>query len=82
MKQWNRKKQQQQQKKIHTEMKEYSKKKQKKQNLHPVYIVRTMICSYFGISFFGFAKNVLSTDSIWKKKEMKIYIEKLIMKYK
>lgn len=50
-------------------MKDDSKiKKTKKQNLHPVYIVRTMICSYFGISFFGFAKNVLSTDSIWKKK--------------
>lgn len=46
-------------------MKDDSKiKKTKKQNLHPVYIVRTMICSYFGISFFGFAKNVLSTDSI------------------
>ena len=24
--------------------------------LHPVYIVRTMIRSYFGIIFFGFAK--------------------------
>lgn len=26
--------------------------------LHPVYIVRTMIRSYFGISFFGFAKKI------------------------
>lgn len=40
--------------------------------LHPVYIVRTMICSYFGISFFEFAKNVylqiLYEEYIYRKK--------------
>lgn len=46
--------------------------------LHPVYIVRTMICSYFGISFFEFAKNVylqILYENIYRKK-------KLDMKYK
>lgn len=46
--------------------------------LHPVYIVRTMICSYFGISFFEFAKNVylqILYENIYRKK-------KLNMKYK
>lgn len=40
--------------------------------LHPVYIVRTMICSYFGISFFGFAKNVylqILYENIYRKKK-------------
>jgi len=39
--------------------------------LHPVYIVRTMICSYFGISFFEFAKNVylqILYENIYRKK--------------
>ena len=40
-----------------------------------------MICSYFGISFFGFAKNVY-LQILYEKKKVKIYIEKLIMKYK
>lgn len=47
--------------------------------LHPVYIVRTMICSYFGISFFEFAKNVylqILYENIYRKKK------KLDMKYK
>lgn len=40
--------------------------------LHPVYIVRTMICSYFGISFFEFAKNVylqILYENIYRKKK-------------
>lgn len=47
------------------------KKISKKQNLHPVYIVRTMICSYFGISFFGFAKNVYLQILYMNKKKKK-----------
>lgn len=45
--------------------------------LHPVYIVRTMICSYFGISFFEFAKNVY-LQILYEN----IYRKKLNMKYK
>lgn len=43
--------------------------------LHPVYIVRTMICSYFGISFFGFAKNVY-LQILYENIYIHIYIEK------
>lgn len=51
--------------------------------LHPVYIVRTMICSYFGISFFGFAKNVY-LQILYENIYIHIYIEKKTghMKYK
>lgn len=43
-----------------------------------------MICSYFGISFFGFAKNVYLQILYKKKGKIYIYIniEKLTMKYK